>query len=172
MRGLIVTAHPDDSFIFAHNIRKSEPNIDWNDCVATYTLESARGIEFLKACAIMQSVPIFLGLPDTDEHLKFEFLNLDLKRYSTIITHNINGEYGNKHHKDVHNWVMSMVASQNWLENASNRLLVFAQNYKAADLTYTDEQKLKSPCLDIYARESYIMYNFDLINEGFVRIRI
>lgn len=171
MKNLIVTAHPDDSFIWAHTIRKMLPDAEWYDYVATYKKDTARGIEFVKACAHTNSIPVFGGYDDDMYSHLPEFgllntldrLNITKGSFDNVFTHSPAGEYGHPHHIDVHNAVVKTFTKSN--------IWVFSLNYDVPDLTIYDRTKIKSPIRDIYEREMYIIGNFDMFQENFVLFR-
>ena len=171
-KAAIIVAHPDDEFIFAFNLRLAHQNVDWHVYCATYSKNSSRGREFIQAVRVLDnSRPYLLGLKDlpydhlqfTDENGRKEF-DIDWNSFDDVFTHNPIGEYFHPHHIDVHNWVIEELTN---CEKQVN-LWVFAQNYSYPTITFSEIEKVNSPCLEIYEREAYILYNFDLINEGFV----
>lgn len=184
--GFILVAHPDDEFIFIHNLVTTRPNpwsdqiVDWQIMCATYDSESQRGKEFQASCEVLGAKPLQLGLAD-EQYSPLEFrsyadpksrgsstsgppleFNWDLDRFDEVYTHNPVGEYWHRHHQDCYNWVRSHRRKPFW---------VFAQNYHIPQRVISNEEKLKSPCLKIYERETYILYNFDLITEGFCKVQ-
>lgn len=175
MKALIVMAHPDDSFIFAHNIRQVTPQIEWHDLCATYGHRTARGKEFLAACKVMKSRGIQYGLDDDYQGALtgdlFQLYN-DLHstllngQYNYVVTHNPNGEYGHRHHRELHKQVMLAWAALPAPQRPT--VLVPAFNYKLPDFTLFSEKKQSSKCLQIYEREMYMIGNFDMIAESFV----
>ncbi len=174
MKALIVMAHPDDSFIFGHNIRQATPHIEWHDLCATYGHRTARGKEFLAACKVLKSRGIQLALDDDyqgtlteDTALLVENIYQQLHNgYNYLVTHNPNGEYGHRHHRELHKHTMLAWSMLPVKERPS--VLVPAFNYKVPDFTLYSETKAKSKCLQIYEREMYMIGNFDLIAESFV----
>jgi len=162
-QGILLFSHPDDSFIFAHNLIKRMDSAEWTDCVATYTPESSRGQEFIAACGVMGTTPMFLGLEDDMyKPLDFSKVDLDLNKYDIVVTHNPVGEYFHPHHKNCHSFVKY---------NYNGDFIVPAQNYLEPEFRYFDAEKINSPIVKIYEREAYIMYNFNLLEESFVTIR-
>lgn len=168
-RNLIVTAHPDDSFIWANNLRELFQS-NWTDVVATHTRFSARGKEFIAACNVLKSTPKFLGLED-DPYTKLDLLplqyNLKLPRYANVFTHNPNGEYGHQHHKDVHSKLVYEIGMGSMCGYLTPNLWVFDLNYQLPDLVIHNFNKKHSPCMGIYEREMYIMQFFNMLSEGF-----
>lgn len=172
---MIIMAHPDDSFIFAHNIRKLMPMFQWLDICVTHTATSTRGREFKNAAKVMGSTPLLLGYEDDmykpleRRLLQDEIMSLMLKyRPQMIVTHNSNGEYGHGHHLDVHHAVVDAV---NTLKVTNTvipiPIIVPSLNNGIADFITVGESKSQSDCLSIYEREMYMISNFDLYSEGY-----
>lgn len=174
-KALVFCAHPDDSYIFAHNMIQMLNRNAWlvTDLVATYKPESARGKEFRDAAQIMGAEPRYLGLDDNP----YAELNIwgdtnapafikdtkFLNGFDLIVTHNPSGEYGHPHHTQVHNWVMKNI-------DDTRKVLVFSQNYVLPDFQLHNPNKLKSKVRDVYEREAYMVNNFNLITEGFATL--
>jgi len=169
-KGLIVTAHPDDSFIFAYYIRQMNPHIEWHDAVATYDERTARGKEFIEAARLMHSKPYCIGLEDKYQHgLDVNKLDKEITklfkdiRPHFVITHNSVGEYGHRHHTDVHHTVKACMMG---LKTAA--LLTFSHSKAPPDLIYVGTSKPKSPVMKVYERELYMIGNFDPHLESFI----
>jgi LmbE family N-acetylglucosaminyl deacetylase len=172
---MIIMAHPDDSFIFAHNIRKALPMFQWLDVCVTYESCEERGREFKSAAKAMKSTPLLLGFDDdmytpldhnklvrtiTDSILKF--------KPAIIVTHNAKGEYGHGHHIGVYRAVIDAVNSlKATFNDLTIPLIVPSLNAGIADFITVGTDKSQSPCLDYYAREMYMIANFDLYSEGY-----
>lgn len=161
-KALVISAHPDDSFIFAHNLMNHLLHRGWriDELVATYQDGSARGREFVEACRLMGTNPIFLGHED-DPYTPLplmppDFYNLHLD-YDLIVTHGPNGEYGHGHHRQMHAWV---------IKYARCPVLCFAHN-RPFDFALVNLSKLQSPLRQVYERESYMVDNFNLPFEAF-----
>jgi len=171
-KALCVFAHPDDSFLFAHNIRRSTPDVEWFDLCLTYRADQRRGREFVQACAIMESQPLLAGLidnvyetpaPSVYQEAVTHTLGtagLTLDDFTTVVTHNPVGEYGHGHHKAAHRALVGLPFTA--------QLLMPAHNYAVPETTYVSMDKLKSPLVDLFESEHYLLFHFDLITEGFV----
>jgi hypothetical protein len=167
-KGLVVVAHPDDEFLFVHNLVKQELGIDWTILCATWSPESPRGRRFAASCSLMGATPEYLGLEDkVGEHLAFSSIDRPrwtqfFKEFDVVYTHNKLGEYGHIHHQDCHRWVTINYGGELW---------VFVYNYKIPEVTYRDEDKPVSFILNkIYQGEAEFLKTFDLITEGFIKI--
>jgi LmbE family N-acetylglucosaminyl deacetylase len=158
MKGLIFVAHPDDEFIFAHNLIKRNADVKWDVVCVTYCEGDTRGIAFKESCKIMNVVPILLGLVD-DYGKHLDIPRMDLSKYDVIV-----GEYGHPHHKLCHDFIL------NFAENTTD-IVVFSYNWKDADFRYYDADKKNSPILYVYNSELAVIKEFDLISEGFCYIR-
>lgn len=179
MRNLIVVAHPDDEFIFFHNLITKHPKFDWDILSMTYRMSTPRGQEFCESCNTYNAQPLFAGLEDNFQGGLFENkpkvdvhegtifsaitgLQLNLTKYANVYTHNPNGEYGHRHHIETCEFV---TRAQTFI----HKLWYTAYNYQIPELVCQDKSKLDAKHLQIYERELYIIMNFDLITEGFVR---
>ena len=172
---MIIMAHPDDSFIFAHNIRKALPMFQWLDVCVTYTDNSVRGKEFKQAAKSMGSTPLLLGYEDDmytplDHNRLVRDITSNILKFkpAVIVTHNSKGEYGHGHHVGVHYAVIDAVNSlKATFTDLTIPLIVPSLNAGVADFITVGTAKAESPCLDIYEREMYMIANFDLYSEGY-----
>lgn len=166
-RKLVFVAHPDDEFIFAYNLITSQPDVEWTVVCATYTPESQRGKEFYKSCSIMNvHEAVLLGKNDDSYYgldLRSSDVLINFDKFDEIYTHNVKGEYGHRHHIECHNFILS--------ETSTQPLFVFAHNFGKPNIRLSSEEKMESKILEVYEREMYIICVFDLINEGFIKIR-
>jgi LmbE family N-acetylglucosaminyl deacetylase len=163
---LVLVAHPDDEFIFAHNLITQNPEVKWTIACATYSALTQRGREFSQSCKKLGAQPFYFGFEDDPyTPLKFDFkvLRRFLAPFDTIVTHNPVGEYGHRHHIDCFQAVKKC-------RRAGTVVYVFAHNYSLPDFIVVDQMKRQSPIRKIYEREEYIIRHFDLITEGFVRV--
>lgn len=180
---MVLVAHPDDEYAFAHNLIRSEMscgNVVHVIC-ATTPCES-RAIEFQNSCRVF-GIPSsnykMLGIPDAEGSVDAvdvvekaaPFLHTWIKSHHlaqdekvVLYTHNPVGEYGHPHHRECSK-AGRLLASL----RVVNELWYFAYNFKKADIVFSDESKPQSECRKVYAREAYILDHFDLINEGFIR---
>jgi hypothetical protein len=167
-KGLVVVAHPDDEFLFAHNLVKQELDIDWTILCITHAPDSDRGQKFSSSCMLIGATPEYLCLEDiSGKHLDFSLIEYPgitrfFKTFDMVYTHNKLGEYGNIHHQDCYRWVTV---------NYSGELWVFAYNYKISEVTYQDDTKPVSSILSsVYHEEAEFLKTFNLVIEGFVRV--
>lgn len=107
MKGLVIVAHPDDETMFCGGtIAKFKWN--WTVVSAAHSLDSPRGQEFAAACSVLGARPIMLGVgyqgkeattPIDGTELGTRLLaTVSLHEYDVVLTHNEDGEFGNKDH--------------------------------------------------------------------------
>ena len=185
--GVILVAHPDDEFLFAHNllnqynpmaIERGWDEYRWTVVCATNPGKS-RMVEYQeagRAFGIPQDRWLCLNLPDGEGplpqpslHDAFMLLDLITQRrhdpgppIEVLVTHNPVGEYGHSHHKSCNEFGAHLL-STGYCEHLWN----FAYNFALPDLVIHDLDKQNSEVMGIYEREHYIIRNFDLISEGF-----
>ena len=100
-RAAVVVAHPDDEVLWFGGLLTACSNIDVICCSIPET-EPERAIKFQDVCNHLGCTYKLLPFVEVrGGHLKgLGYLTLD--RYDIIYTHNHIGEYGHKHHIDVH----------------------------------------------------------------------
>lgn len=172
-KALLFVAHPDDEFLFGYNlITESTHRYDWTVVCATYNGDSQRGDEFNKSCKIMGVTPILLGFMD-DMYSK---IGLDKIRepiedvplvsdFNFVVTHNPFGEYGHPHHIECNKFIMRNISK-------SQEVWVFAQNYSIPSVRCNNISKKDCDIMKVYEREQYLLFNFDLISEGFTKVQL
>jgi len=175
-RGTMVVAHPDDEFIFAHNLLtcKVSPQgvpITWTVICMTYTDTMVRGKEFLRSCKYLGVQGKLLGAVDNPFSplviANLPVLEKAIQESDFLCTHNPVGEYGHGHHIDTFKAVKAVWETPS--ESARVPLYVFAQNYTPPDYQYCNIDKLQSPVLtEVYQAQYWTIINFNLITEGFV----
>lgn len=179
---IVLVAHPDDEYAFAHNLIQATVREGHNvDVICVTAPNAARIEEFRQSClhlGVARGSYFTLGLPDNGDVNALSIL--DAFRKSEVMqkvhpltrnglprhlyTHNPVGEYGHPAHRECSK-VGQLLSGLGLVDE----LWYFAYNYKLAEVTVSDENKPKSKCREIYEREAYILDHFDLINEGFVR---
>ena len=125
-RALLVVTHADDETIFAGGLILSSQEAEWTIiCVNPKSQE--RKQEFLSACSYFEENsaatvhPVLLN-PALNRNglLDAEWLIEELEPYGIgydfVLTHNMEGEYGNENHKIVHRAVTKSLTNSNiWL---------------------------------------------------------
>ncbi len=111
-RTAVVVAHPDDETLWATGMIAAGVDVI---CCTVPRKDPPRAIEFFEAVRTLGGFPILIPfiepLYDEDiEHLDM----LDLRRYETVITHNQRGEYGHRHHMNVHEHVLQSNVPNVW----------------------------------------------------------
>ncbi len=111
---VMVVAHPDDETLFGAGIILQNPAADWTViCCSVPRIDPIRAMKFYDACEALGARGIVLPFGEGGPHLpleQVELLNLD--KYDVIVTHNARGEYGHRHHIDVHNEIVKRYASK------------------------------------------------------------
>lgn len=91
-------AHPDDETLWGAGIILRYPK-DWTVICATIPFhDPVRAEKFCDACKVLGARPIVQLHPERIDHVPIP----DLDEFDLIVTHNSAGEYGHKHHKELH----------------------------------------------------------------------
>lgn len=111
----LIVAHPDDETIFCGGTMLTYPQWNWNVVCLTWNIcDDPRGIQFQRAMEFFKSLGVkitsysCLGKLDKGQELTEEEITdwkqsiskLNLSPH-IVITHNLEGEYGHNHHKNV-----------------------------------------------------------------------
>ena len=98
----IIVAHPDDETLWAGGLPIRFKDKKWTViCCSVPVADPERAHKFVNVCE-------FLGVDwMKNDRLEsdFDVPHVDLSPFDCIFTHNANGEYGNRHHIRVHDWV-------------------------------------------------------------------
>src|SRR3990167_4304639 len=101
MRGLLIACHPDDETLWGGGFMLRNPG-EWTVlCLTRPLADPARIHGFRRACAVFNATAIVIGHSETPE-LPLAF---DVSGFDIILTHNADGEYGHRHHKQTHAYV-------------------------------------------------------------------
>jgi len=113
---LLVVAHPDDEVLWFGGTLRLHQDLAWTVASVTYDVDTPRGQDFLAVSAEMRVQGMLLGLEDTYGGLLDEVqLEAALRRllkqrpWRVVLTHNVQGEYGHPHHRQV-----SRIVRQIW----------------------------------------------------------
>ena len=171
---IMIVAHPDDEMIFggAHLLVD-----DYLVVCVTCGLNKVRVNEFQNVMKETNDQYIMLGYPDKVLNIRsnwkeeknqiYEDLSkiISLKKWDTIVTHNINGEYGHLHHRLLNQIVTDVYNDL----NRTDDLYFFGKYYTKSKLsrisikpTKIDSKlyKEKVRILDIYKSQSFIKEMF------------
>jgi hypothetical protein len=107
----VVVAHPDDEtlwgagWIIGEVARGGHVTVI---CCSTPKRDPERAERFHDACKVLGASGIVLNNIDRGEHQPLDLRPLDwLHVFNYVVTHNANGEYGHKHHSQVHQHVFA-----------------------------------------------------------------
>jgi glycosyltransferase involved in cell wall biosynthesis len=110
--GLVIVAHPDDETLWFSGIMRLHSDIAWTIACVTYTAESPRGQDFRRVCRQIPADGILFGFLDTpgplvdESELEIKLVGLlQQQPWDVVLTHNLQGEYGHVHHRQVHRLV-------------------------------------------------------------------
>lgn len=100
-RTAMVVAHPDDETLWGGGLLSRYDGFDVI-CCSIPARDPERAICFFEAVRILGHFPILIPFQEVDAvtplaHLK----HLNLSKYDNIITHNVEGEYGHLHHRQL-----------------------------------------------------------------------
>ena len=144
---LLIVAHADDELIWAGEILLKEKK-QWDIlCLVTPDHQSLFRIPIFlnKVSVYLQANTEMLNFKDTGFHSLIEgdiltpiLKKIQSKKWNKILTHGSNGEYGHKHHIQVHNAVLNATK----LTNNLNKLWIFDPIKHNEDLELTKEKAL------------------------------
>lgn len=135
IQNVMIVAHPDDETLWAgDHIRKNKYLI----VCLTNEDNSTRKKEFMKAMELTGNYGIILNYPDNPKHIKSNWKKvkgsirkdieyvLNYKKWSSIVTHNPDGEYGHIQHK----FTSMLVTNECAKLNNTDKLYYFEKFYK------------------------------------------
>jgi LmbE family N-acetylglucosaminyl deacetylase len=138
----VVVAHPDDETLWCGGwIARFKPDVI---CCTVPRRDPERAIRFFDAVRELGGYPILIPFVEPEPNELIQHLDaLDLSRYSSILTHGEDGEYGHLHHKQVNAYVK---------EHADCPVVTFGGDYEIV-LTES-EQERKRTALECYDHRS------------------
>lgn len=165
---LLIVAHPDDDYIFAHNLL-TQVDGPWT-IVCSTNPEYGRDKQFKDACQVYGCSGIMLDFEDnpsipTPLTSLTPRLNLITAAEAPVVifSHNRYGEYGHPQH------IQCYRAARNLSDTLGTPHYVFAHNDpREVDLWVTSTIKASSPVRGIYHTEESVIQWFDLYREGFI----
>lgn len=108
VHGAVVVAHPDDETLWCGGLLARYPGLWTVICCSIPRTDPVRSAKFFNACRVFNARGILLPSIETEPDQPLNNLAwLELDDYDLIVTHNAAGEYGHKHHQQVHEYVKS-----------------------------------------------------------------
>jgi hypothetical protein len=112
LNAVCLVAHPDDCVIFAWPFIEAHPEFKWTIVYLTYTFVDIRAKEVAAYWRQRNITTSFLGIKDDWQYVKNGKLGFDpdiakkdiinaASKYTLILTHNEDGDYGHPHHKFI-----------------------------------------------------------------------
>lgn len=117
IRGLLVVAHPDDEVLwFGGLLLRTASRIKWTvQCCFTPRRDPERASKFLAACAALGANAMLREVVELFKHDSIEALLPEpsiLAGYAVVATHGPTGEYGHRHHQQLHHWAKKFCAER------------------------------------------------------------
>jgi hypothetical protein len=113
--GVIVVAHCDDETLWCGGLM-ARHLFRWTviSCSIPRT-DPIRAYKFFEACESLGAKARLLPFVEAEPHMKLGNLDrLDLSEFDVIVTHNRAGEYGHRHHVDVHEHITGHWPERTW----------------------------------------------------------
>ena len=101
----LITAHPDDEVLWAGGLIQKG---DWTViCCSVPRHDPIRAYKFYKCCDVLGVKSRVLPFSEGEPSREMQHLTAieDLNTFDGILTHNVDGEYGHIHHRQVHRFV-------------------------------------------------------------------
>lgn len=113
--GAIVVAHPDDETIWCGGLM-ARYLFRWTViCCSIPRTDPIRAYKFFEACESLGAKARLLPFVEPEPRLRLGNLDhLDLSEFDVVVTHNVVGEYGHRHHVDVHEHVTEQWPDKTW----------------------------------------------------------
>jgi LmbE family N-acetylglucosaminyl deacetylase len=111
--GAIVVAHPDDETLWCGGLMVRFPRRWTVICCSIPRVDPIRACKFFEACEVLGAKPRLLPFTESPPNEPLGHLDaLELNGFDCIVTHNEAGEYGHRHHRDVHAHVVARAAGR------------------------------------------------------------
>lgn len=108
-RWALVVAHPDDESMWFGGLLLTHPG-NWTViCCSIPRIDPVRAWKFFDACASLNATPRLIPFPEPEPSQDLHQIMLDLldlHQFDLVVTHNEVGEYGHRHHRNVHHRVV------------------------------------------------------------------
>jgi hypothetical protein len=105
----MIVAHPDDEVCWGAGFVIRERWYKWTIiCCSQPVQDPLRAGHFAASCSALGATPMMLDARDERSDVPLKLKLPDLSGFERIVTHNHYGEYGHKHHMQVHNAVRAV----------------------------------------------------------------
>lgn len=102
----VVVAHPDDETLWCGGTIVHYPGPWTIICCTIPRTDPIRAWKFFDACRTLNAAPRLMPFVEPDPSKPLSHLvDIDLRPFDVVLTHNEIGEYGHLHHKTVHRFV-------------------------------------------------------------------
>lgn len=117
-RACVIVAHPDDEIIWLGGTILANPNVDWTIVCLARSADEDRAPKFRRVADQLNATAFQENLDDLERYpfLKHVRLAKELilkhtqsKEFDYVFTHGVNGEYGHRDHKSIHEAVHDLV---------------------------------------------------------------
>ena len=108
---VLVVAHPADETLYCAGLLQRYPG-DWSIVACSQPRKGGMmALKFLLACRALNARGCVLGNTEASQLVPLELDQIEFDEVDLIVTHGPHGEFGDMHHKQVHDRVRSIAPS-------------------------------------------------------------